>query len=62
MVSVVHLSDCSKLEFIQPHPCFVTGMQRGCLQAETPRCGVRYFYGVPISSRPDGAARRPYQS
>jgi hypothetical protein len=30
MLSVVHSSDCSKLEFIQPHPHFVTGMNNGC--------------------------------
>jgi hypothetical protein len=62
MLSVVHVSDCSKLEFIQPHYFFVIGERRGCLQVGTPRCGVRYFYGAIIFSRPDGAARRPYQS
>ncbi|HEY8834886.1 MAG TPA: hypothetical protein VIM09_04825, partial [Chthoniobacterales bacterium] len=31
MLSVVHLSDCSKLEFIQPHSLFVFGEGHGCL-------------------------------
>jgi hypothetical protein len=31
MLSVVHLSDCSKGEFIQPHPYFVTGGECGCI-------------------------------
>jgi hypothetical protein len=33
MLSVVHLSDCPKLEFIQPHCCFVTSAERGRLDA-----------------------------
>jgi hypothetical protein len=31
MLSVVRLSDCPKLEFIQPHPHFVTRVACGCL-------------------------------
>jgi len=31
MVSVVHSSDCSKLEFIQPHSEFVGGSNNGRL-------------------------------
>jgi hypothetical protein len=31
MLSVVHLFDCSKLEFIQPHSLFVIGERRGRL-------------------------------
>jgi hypothetical protein len=31
MLSVVHSSDCPKLEFIQPHPHFVAGDGNGCL-------------------------------
>ncbi len=45
MLSVVHLSDCPKLEFIQPHPhsLFVNGVCDGCLEGGTPRCGVRFL-------------------
>jgi hypothetical protein len=31
MVSVVHSSDCPKLEFIQPHLLFVPCLGRGCM-------------------------------
>jgi hypothetical protein len=31
MVSVVHSSDCPKLEFIQPHSHFVIRTECGCL-------------------------------
>jgi hypothetical protein len=37
MLSVVHLSDCPKLEFIQPHCCFVISVERG-------RPGAASFY------------------
>lgn len=33
MVSVVHSSDCPKLEFIQPHTLFVTNSVCGRLDA-----------------------------
>jgi len=59
MLSVVHLSDCPKLEFIQPHILFVIGEFDGRLRVGTPRCGVRCFYAAMIST--DGAAHRPYQ-
>ncbi len=32
MLSVVHLSDCSKGEFIQPHLHFVCGEECGCIE------------------------------
>jgi hypothetical protein len=44
MLSVVHSSDCSKLEFIQPHPLFVAGDTNGRLcphQAERRSRSVR---------------------
>jgi len=31
MFSVVHVSDCPNLEFIQPHLYFVIGTLDGCL-------------------------------
>gem|GEM_PF-6173574 len=61
MVSVVHSSDCSKLEFIQPHSKFVRGGMNGCLLVGTPRCGVHLVCGEMILPREsDAAARRPY--
>jgi hypothetical protein len=61
MLSVVHSSDCSKLEFIQPHSKFVAGDTTGCLLAGMPRCGVRLVCDVMIVPREsDTAARRPY--
>jgi hypothetical protein len=61
MLSVVHLSDCPKLEFIQPHCCFVIREGYGRLLVGTPRCGVRLICGEIIHSREsDAAARRPY--
>jgi hypothetical protein len=58
MVSVVHSSDCPKLEFIQPHSLFVAGGMNGCLLV---RCGVRLVCGKMILPREsDAAARRPY--
>ena len=36
MLSVVHSSDCSKLEFIQPHSKFVAGGGIGCLDPNRP--------------------------
>jgi hypothetical protein len=35
MLSVVHSSDCSKLEFIQPHLLFVTRPSYGRLLVKT---------------------------
>jgi len=61
MVSVVHSSDCSTLEFIQPHFEFVAGGDNGCLMVGTPRRGVRLVCGEMILPREsDAAARRPY--
>jgi hypothetical protein len=61
MLSVVHSSDCPKLEFIQPHPLFVAGDKNGCLRAATKRCGVRLVCGEMIPPREsDTAARPPY--
>ena len=39
MLSVVQLSDCPKLEFIQPHPHFVSDEECGCLS----RAGLGSF-------------------
>jgi hypothetical protein len=61
MVSVVHSSDCPKLEFIQPHSKFVAGDMNGCLLVGMPRCGIRLVCGEMILPREsDAAARRPY--
>jgi hypothetical protein len=64
MLSVVLLSDCPKLEFIQPHPhsLFVNDVCDGCLEVGTPRCGVRFLRDNIDQSFPNAAARRPYQS
>lgn len=64
MLSVVQLSDCPKLEFIQSHPhsLFVSGEGAGCLQVGTPRGGVRFLRDGIDPSRSDAAARRPFQS
>jgi hypothetical protein len=61
MLSVVHSSDCPKLEFIQPHFEFVAGDKNGCLLAGMPRCGVHLVCDEMILPREsDTAARRPY--
>ncbi len=61
MLSVVHSSDCSNLEFIQPHCKFVAGGHDGRLLGGTPRGGVRLICGEVILPREsDAAARRPY--
>jgi hypothetical protein len=41
MLSVVHSSDCPKLEFIQPHPNFVNGDEDGRLGNESTRDAVK---------------------
>ncbi len=42
MVSVVHLSDCPKLEFIQPHSHFVIRTGCGSLYLARPLANLTY--------------------
>jgi hypothetical protein len=61
MLSVVHLSDCPKLEFIQPHCYFVIREGYGRLLVGTLRYSVRLVCGKIIHSREsDAAALRRY--
>ncbi len=60
MLSVVHLSDCPKLEFIQPHSRFVIGERDGCLVVGTPHGGVRLLRTNIDHFSSDAAAQRPY--
>jgi hypothetical protein len=64
MLSVVHSSDCPKLEFIQPHLLFVTGMDNGCLdltQVGTLFRSVRLIcQATDQTGKSDASERRPY--
>ena len=64
MLSVVHSSDCSKLEFIQPHLLFVNGMDNGCLdlnQVGTLLRSVRLICRATDQIREsDASERHPY--
>jgi hypothetical protein len=64
MLSVVHSSDCSKVEFIQPHSQFVAGDSNGRLdpnQAGTLFRSVRLTCAVTDQmKKSDASERRPY--
>ena len=61
MLSVVHLSDCSKLEFIQPHSLFVIGGSYGCLQVGTLFRSVRLIDSdLSARKKSDASGKRPY--